>query len=207
MEAFSGLVVIAIIVGLVIYFNNKKKQEQALAEEKAKKEAALAEERRKKELEELEIRWNQKKEEFSKNGLPIIDDETLKLTKNEVCHFVGDASFCKVKQETKGYEGGSRGVSFRVMKGVSFRVGNYKGHPIKEEVIDKTSGIIYLTSKKIVFSALTHSRVIKYKDIINLNVFETMLQIQTEDRAYLFEIADSFNFMVILEYIINQDNN
>ena len=201
MEGFFGLLVICAIIGAVFYYKNKGKEEKAKQKEQEKLNVEKA---KNEEQQLLKKKWEEKKKEFSVNGLPILTIDTMPLSKNEVCHFMGDACFCKIKQQTVGYEGGSRGVSFRVMKGVSFRVGNYKGHYIKEEIVDKTYGTIFLTSKKIVFSAIKNSSVIKYNDIINLNIADNMLQIQTEKKTCLFQIVDSFNFLLILESIINQ---
>ena len=197
MEGFLSLLFLGAIIGIIIYFKNKNKQQE-------EQETKEAEEIRIKEEELLKEKWEEKKKELETNGLPIITDETLQLTKNEVCHFAGDAYYCKIKNQTVGYEGGSRGTSFRLMKGVSFRIGNHRGHYIKEEFVEKTNGIIYLTNKKIVFTGLKNSSVIRYTHIINLGVAENMLQIQTEKKTYLFEIVDSFNFMLILEHIINK---
>lgn len=199
MEILIFFIVVGIIVGVAVYKNisNKKREQQREQEEQLKQ----------KKQEELKIKWDEKKKEFEKNGLPVLENEILKLTKNELCHFAGDSNFCKLKKQTVGYQGGNRGVSLRIMKGVSFRVGNYQGHSIKEEIVEKTQGKIYLTNKKLVFSAITNSRVIKYSEIVNLNIVDNMIQIQTEERAYLFEVEDYFNFMVILECIINKTEN
>ena len=205
MEGFASVLVIGFIIGIIIYFTKKKKKEK---EEQEENERIIAEEIRKKEEVRKKEMWEKKKREFSSTGLPIIKVETLRLTKNEVCHFAGEACFCKIKTQTTGYEGGSRGVSLRVMKGVSFRVGNYKGHYIKEDITEKTNGVIYLTNKKIIFTAFKNSSIIKYENIISLDAHEDMLQIQTEKTTYLFQIGDSFLFMVILEQIINErDDN
>lgn len=208
MEALSSLLFIFAIVGVVIYFVNKSNKEKELeAQRIAENNARLAEEekQKEKELEQLQLKWEEIKNDYKINGLPVIVPATLKLTKNEVCYFEGNASFCKNKTQTVGYEGGSRGVSFRVMKGISFRVGNYQGHYVKEQITEKTDGTIYLTSKKVVYTAPTNSRVIKYDDIVNLSVVQDMLQIQTDERAYLYQIDDLFNFMSILDFILNKD--
>ena len=201
MEGLFGLLFIGAIIGVVYYYKKKGDEEKAKQKEQEK---LKIEEEKNKEQELLKEKWEEQKKEFLTNGLPILVVDTLLLAKNEVCHFMGDACFCKIKQQTVGYENGSRGVSFRVMKGISFRVGNYRGHYINEEITEKTNGTIYLTNTKIVFSAIKNSCVIKFNDIMNLNVIDNMLQIQTEKTTYLFHIADSFNFLAILEYIVNQ---
>ena len=204
METFLGLLGLVILIVVIVHFVNKRKEKEELVANQEQQRKKVEEERKEKELEKLKQQWEIKKRELESNGLPILHIDTLMLTKNEVCHFAGDARFCKLKQQTVGYEGGSRGVSVRVAKGISFRFGNFRGHNIRETVTEKTNGLIYLTNKKIVFSAIRNSGVIKYKEIINLNAFENLLQIQTNEKTYLFEIIDSLNFMIILEHIINK---
>ena len=206
MEGFVSFVVIGVFIALIVYFVSKGKKEEAINKEISLNEKNIEEERKRAELEEQRAKWEARKSEYEKNGLPVVEIGTLKLTKNEVCHFVGSAKFCKIKQQTVGYEGGSRGVSLRVMKGISFRVGNHQGHYIKEKITEKTGGQIYLTNKKIIFTAEANSCVVRYKDIVNLNVVENMLQIQTEKKSYLFEIIDAYNFMLILECATNKND-
>lgn len=201
MEGFLSLLFLGTVICIIIFCVKSKKTKKAQQQEN---ESKSAEENEKKEQEELKVKWEKIKNEISTNGLPILTVETLHLTKNEICHFVGDASFCKIKRETVGYEGGSRGVSFRLAKGINFRIGNYQGHYIKSDYAEKTNGTIYLTNKRIIFTALKNSSIIKYKDIINLNAYDNMLQIQTENKVYMFQIVDSLTFMVILEYLINK---
>ncbi len=197
MEGLLGLLMLGGIIAIIVYYTNKRKEEK-------QNEQVRREETRRIEEAELKEKWDRKTKEFLENGLPIINCSNLQLTQNELCHFMGNACFCRVKQQTVGYEGGSRGVSLRVAKGVSFRVGNYRGHYVKQDITERTDGVIYLTNKKIIFSAIKNSSVIKYEEIINLNVAENMLQIQTEKKTYLFQVVDDFNFMVILDHVINK---
>lgn len=201
MEGFLSLLFLGTVICIIILCAKKKKQRTAQQQEN---ESKSVEENEKKEQEELKIKWEKIKNEIATNGLPTLTVKTLQLTKNEICHFAGDASFCKIKRETVGYEGGSRGFSFRLIKGVNFRIGNYQGHYIKTDYTEKTNGTIYLTNKRIIFTALKNSSTIKYKDIINLNAYDNMLQIQTENKVYMFQIVDSLTFMVILECLINK---
>ncbi len=200
MDVFLNLVAGGIVAVIIICCVKKKKEREEI-------EKKLAEDRLKQQQELLRQKWEDKKNEIATNGLPVVNSETLKLTKSETCHFMGDAYYCKIRQGTVGYEGGNNGVSLKVMKGVSFRVGNYKGHYIKDEIIERTNGLIYLTNKKIVFTGLQNSAVIKYDDIINLSVEDNILQIQTENKSCLFQVDDSIDFMVILECVMNQQED
>jgi hypothetical protein len=206
MQTFSTLLVVAVIIGIIVYCVSKKKENEIAAKEKAEseeRERLKKQQEKERGREKLKTQWDRKKETLVTNGLPIIDPGTLNLTKNEVCHFMGNACFCKIKEETIGYEGGSRGVSFRVTKGMSLKFGNYKGHSVKATTTKRTEGLIYLTSKKVVFSAISNSCIIKYDKIVTLNAFDNILQIQTEEKSYLFEVKDDFNFLLILECILD----
>jgi hypothetical protein len=62
------------------------------------------------------------------------------------------AKILEEKVVSRGYSGGSSGVSFRVAKGVSLRVGAHKGQLISERgYIPVSDGNLILTSKRILF--------------------------------------------------------
>ena len=207
MEAFGGLVVLVLIICIIIYCVKKKKKNKVIQEETKNQELIAEKEKKQSELEKLKKKWDEKIEEFENYGLPTVETDSLNLAKNETCHFLGKANFCKLKQSVVGYEGGSRGVSVRLIKGLSVRVGNFKGHNIKETIIEKTNGTIYLTSTKIIFSAISNARVIKYNSILNMTVIDNMLQIQTDDRTHLFQVDDWINFFAILQCLIDKAKN
>lgn len=187
MEDFIGLFILLIIIGiiLIVYFVRKSIK--------------------RKKLQALETKYNELKFKYQTEGLPIVETGNLKLTKGESCHFVGNANACKIKNKIVGYKGGSRGFSIRVMKGVSFRVGNFRGHSVKKNVIEKNNGTIYITSKKIVFSAIQNSSVLNLNEIVGINAYEGLLIIQTNKKEFLFEIEDTFSFLLILECLINKE--
>ena len=187
MESLVGIIILLAIVAIVIVvvmlhgrFKRKKAEEM-----KAKYDAIIA--------------------KYKLKGLPVVNLGSLNLAKEEICHFSGNACSCKIKQEIVGYKGGSRGISIRIVKGVSFRVGNFKGHSVKKQIIDRNTGIIYLTNKKIIFSAKKNSAVINLRDIVALNSFKKILQIQTNSKSYLYDIEDIFSFLVILECLFNKE--
>lgn len=95
------------------------------------------------------------------SGKQLHDDEPLPtatamnvpLHKGEVCHYTAPATHIKTKNVVVGYSGGSRGVSIRIMKGVSYRVGASKSQPIRGNIQEKTQGVFTITNKRIIFSA------------------------------------------------------
>ncbi len=69
------------------------------------------------------------------------------------------------------YQGGSTGVSFRVAKGVRFRVGQHKGtfvaNPEVNKVIDD-GGDIYVTDQRVIYSSTSRNREWKYGSLLNV---------------------------------------
>lgn len=70
------------------------------------------------------------------------------------------------------YVGGSQGVSIRVMKGVYYRVGAFKGHAVERtERVHIDTGWIVITSKHIYFAGPAKSLRIPYSKIISFLPF------------------------------------
>lgn len=198
---FFIIIAILILVGVLKTTSEKKN-------EMKQKELETAREKEREESKELlRIEYEKAKKDIIDKGLPVLDNETLKLTRGEVLHFQCEASYCKHKKEVIGYQAGSRGYSIRIMKGLSYRIGNSRGHNIKADVIEKTPGKIYLTNKKIVFTALTNSCTLKYDQIVNLDAEDGLLMIQTDKKMYQFDLSEKLMFMVILEHLLELCNN
>jgi hypothetical protein len=65
------------------------------------------------------------------------------------------------------YVGGSRGVSVRVMKGVYYHIGGFKGHAIdRTERVQVDTGLLAATTKQIYFSGAKKAFRIPYKKIV-----------------------------------------
>src|SRR5258706_10021936 len=90
----------------------------------------------------------------------------LNLKKDEaVLWMFNNASRSEPKTRVS-YAGSSQGVSFRIMKGVSYRVGAFKGHPVETiSQVSKGTGDFYVTSNGIYFVgslraySLAHSKI------------------------------------------------
>jgi hypothetical protein len=119
------------------------------------------------------------------NGiLPEIESPVL-LQKNEVCHIAIDATRLETKVVTTGYTGGSRGVSIRIAKGVSYRVGGYRSRPIKEEVTFRYPGSLVITSKRIVFMATEKGFSIPLNKLDSIDPYQDGIGFQKGATYYL----------------------
>ena len=89
-------------------------------------------------------------DQISRGILPTMNTNQLMLTNGEVCHF-SERAIRVTEKKSKHYERGSKGVSIRIAKGVTYRTGKHKGVPVEDISYVKTKGLLYITSKRIVF--------------------------------------------------------
>ena len=96
----------------------------------------------------------------------------------------------------KQFVGGSRGVSVRIMKGVYYRVGDFKGQSIEHtERVHVDSGLVALTTKHIYFAGPSASLRIPYSKIVSFQPFSNGIGIVRDARSakpQLFETGDGW---------------
>jgi hypothetical protein len=79
------------------------------------------------------------------------------------------------------YEGGYQGVSFRVAKGVYYRVGGFKGHPVSTAtMVNLGQGTLGITDRHIYFAGPSKSFRVKYGKIVSFNPYSDGLGIQRD---------------------------
>ena len=129
--------------------------------------------------------------------LPVVQSSNVLMHKDEICHYTSSATYVKTKNVVVGYTGGSRGVSIRIMKGMSYRVGASKSQPIRGNVQEKTEGLLTITNKRIVFSASKGafdkkisalSSVTPHTDGISFQFGETQYPLMLKHPTYVYQI-------------------
>jgi len=104
----------------------------------------------------------------------IHTDSTLpiQLGKNEKLVWAFKATKYYEDKIRREFVGGSRGMSFHVTKGVTFRTGAFRGHSIEtteRSYID--TGVLFLTSKNLFFYGPQKSLKIPYAKVISFDLF------------------------------------
>lgn len=89
--------------------------------------------------------------------LTNINVDTINLGKDECCYYVDRGQTYKEKTITTGYTGKSAGMSFRVMKGVSYRTGGSGSKAVRETQRTTYNGILYITNERVVYSSIDES--------------------------------------------------
>ncbi len=81
----------------------------------------------------------------------------------------------------KEYVGGYGGMSIRVMKGVYYRTGAFKGHPVETAYMHHVdTGLVGITNKHIYFAGARKSVRIPYKKIVSFNSYSDGIGIQRD---------------------------
>lgn len=99
----------------------------------------------------------------------------------------------KVRRE---YVGRSSGVSVRIMKGVYYRTGGFKGHPVETTVMQRVGvGSVCLTDKNLYFSSPEKSLKIPYSKILSVESYSNGVGLQKDgvnDKPIFLENINSW---------------
>jgi hypothetical protein len=101
-----------------------------------------------------------------------VNDVPIVFEHNEtVVWLFNDVNYYTLRKRTQ-YVGASHGVSIRVMKGVYYRVGGFKGEPIQTQYLaDEGRGFLVLTSRNIYFWSPQKVLKLPLKKIISMQPY------------------------------------
>ncbi len=127
------------------------------------------------------------------------------LKKGEVAHFSYFADLIEERAVRGRYQGGSAGVSFRVAKGVSFRVGQSRGtYHSDREPVAVSSGKLTVTNKRIIFDGDKKRFNITIGQLLSYEVFDNSILVKpTRGNPRLVEFKDTSYDPDILDMGIN----
>lgn len=105
----------------------------------------------------------------------------------------------KIRRE---YVGRTRGMNIRIMKGVYYRTGGFRGHPIETSYMQRIGiGSVCLTDKNLYFASPEKSLKIPYAKILSIESFSNGISIQKDganDKPIFLESINSwFTYNVI----------
>jgi hypothetical protein len=90
--------------------------------------------------------------EIQHGNVPNISVQDLILQKNETAHWSEAASLLEERVVNRRYVGSSQGVSIRIAKGVTYRVGSQRGHLVSDTaVVPVSTGALVVTNKRLIF--------------------------------------------------------
>jgi hypothetical protein len=147
--------------------------------------------------------------EIQRGNLPEINVSGLVTQKGEKVYWSEPAILAETKVVRRRYEGGSQGVSIRIMKGVSYRVGGHRGHLVSDtDTVPVSDGEFIITNKRLIFRGDGKSFAIKLDRILDLRVFTNGLNIsevnKTKPRMVAFKEEKNHDLVgAVLSQAIN----
>lgn len=138
--------------------------------------------------------------EIKAGNLPHVGVPTgVVLQKTEIVYWFEPSALMEERVVRRRYEGGSSGVSFRIAKGVSYRVGAHRGHVVPETAtVPISEGQLVITNKRVVFHGNRKSFALKYDKLIGMELFEDGLSLSAATgKAKLVRFSDKSNSDIV----------
>jgi hypothetical protein len=115
--------------------------------------------------------------------LRMMDSPNLLAKRNEVVHMETAAGLVKevVQREWRSR---STGYSFRVMKGVRYRVGQSRGHSVAvgTQLVTEDTGVLSVTSQRAVYVGATKTLEFAYAKLVGMEVFMDGIRLSVSNR-------------------------
>jgi len=110
--------------------------------------------------------------EIQDGNLPVVTVSGLVLQKNEQPHWSEPGHLIEERVLRRRYEGGSSGVSVRIMRGVTYRVGSHRGHLVTETGnVPVSSGEFVITNKRVIFKGDRKSFSYQHDKLLGTELF------------------------------------
>jgi hypothetical protein len=145
-----------------------------------------------------DISNNELRQRYTSDSIPQIA-----FQKNEIVVYFFHSCILKELRKTRHYVAGSHGFSFRIMKGVSYRVGATKGQSVSTTDLQEIGiGSLILTDKNVYFSSPAKSFRLPFRKIISVDAFSDAIVITKEPNSqavFLYVDDTRFAANVILQ--------
>lgn len=114
-----------------------------------------------------EARWEA---EFGE--LPTVDCDMI-LGRGEVCHWSSDAELLQMKRVTVGVTYGGPSVRIPIMRGLSWRMGSYRGmRHTEDQLVSIDHGVVYITNRRVLFNGPLKNLAIKLERVIDITGYK-----------------------------------
>lgn len=137
-----------------------------------------------KNLQKFELLWKVENAE-----LPVYATEIF-LQKNESCHFKADVKLHEIRKVSTGVQYHGSTYRMKIAKGWYLRSGNIKGSRQYQDVMTLIdTGVLYITSKRILFVGEKGNKTITYSQILDLTPYSDGIQIvKSTGKSPFFEL-------------------
>jgi hypothetical protein len=127
------------------------------------------------------------------------------LSKGESALWVYDNVTMLQEKIQREYQGRTGGFSFRVCKGVTYRTGQFRGHPVEHSYMDTVgNGSLVVTNKHLIFHCPTASVKIPYAKLIGVTPYSDGIEVHKDEakpKRIVFQGFDSWFIMNVLNQV------
>lgn len=127
------------------------------------------------------------------------------LSKGEAVLWEYDNVTIYQEKITREYVGGSRGMSYRLFKGMTFRTGSFKGRPVEKSHMETIgNGSLVVTNKNFFFHCPTASVKIPYSKLVGVTPYSDGLEVHKEEakpKRTVFQGFDAWFPMNVLAQV------
>lgn len=103
---------------------------------------------------------------------------------------------------TKEWVGRSSGWSYRVCKGIYYRTGGSKGHPVEHSSMENVGvGTLVLTNKNIIFYSPHKSAKVSYKKLIGVTPYSDGIELLKEEANAKRQVFQGFDSWFVMNLI------
>jgi hypothetical protein len=137
--------------------------------------------------------------EIQAGNLPEVSVPTVILQKAEIPHWVEPASLIEERVVGRRYVGGSSGMSVRIARGVTYRVGSCRGSLIVDKAdVAVSRGDLVLTSKRVIFRGDKRSFAYRLDKLLDIHLFqEGVLITDTNGKPRTIHFASTGNADIV----------
>lgn len=120
-----------------------------------------------------------------------IKNTPIAMLPNELLLQICNANSVRVKEKTIGYKSSHKGSSIRITKGLSFNSGNSITVPVKGMVTEKSPGLFYITTQRLIMVSQKYAFNVKHNQILNLQFAMDGIELYlTNSKYYRVELLN-----------------
>lgn len=136
-------------------------------------------------------------------------DNPFKFMKSEILVWAGTHIPMSAVKTVSRIEGGSQGVSIRIMKGVYWRVGKFAGERVShQELQELGSATVAVTSKHLYYGLDFESKRIRHDKIVGIKMYSDAVMVTPDGaraKPLLFHVDDPWLFSNVVQNAQNWD--
>jgi hypothetical protein len=146
--------------------------------------------------------------QIHRGQLATVDVSGLVRKKGETLHWRETASLLEERVVDRRYVGASHGVSLRIAKGVTYRIGAQRGHLVTEKaIVPVSTGDFVISNMRVIFLGYKKSFNVYLTKIMDIHMFADGVQLTEESgKQRVVRFVDQSNADVVgatLQYVIN----